>query len=246
MDSEFVAGVTGAVVGSAISGIISYVLQRQAFRNESGQRQADRDQAIRDRQDAARETDLVGCMTAMMKVLLALNALRQVHEQISEAEQRAEKSGMSLGAAMKAFTADLPGISFDTGELVVISKLGKPALFDDLINLPGLLGLYADTFSAVRRLRMEINELAEDATTLEKGAGTLAFSGSNAAKARLKIHEVDGLVETARALIKHDWPATNNFAFDLQDAFSQRHGRSELRAFWNLKRIEKVPPRPAE
>lgn len=239
MDPEFIAGVTGALVGGAIS----YVLQRQVFAKEAAQRAADRKQAVAQSDEVIRQSELNRAFSIMLKVTAALNGLQQASGQLHRAVLTSVRERMDLAGAMRAFSADFDRIKFDTDELILIRSLRNADLFNELLNLPAVLDLYIDNFAVVRRLRMEMQDLVEQATLTRTGAGTSAFSGASAAKAKIKSYEVKSLALHMYARVFHDLPNYNNVACDLQDALINRFGKKDLSTVWGLERVSTVPRR---
>jgi hypothetical protein len=243
MTSDFVAGVTGALVGAAVGGLISLGLQLQSFRHEASKRSAERRAVRLQNDEAQRQAEIVCAFTLMMKVLSALNTLEQASDQLHSAILRSVRCRMDIAGAIRAFSADFERVKFETDELLLIRSLRRRDLFDELLNLPAVLDLYVDNFSVIRRLRSEMHDMVDEATVLRTGHGTAAFSGSNAAKAKIRAYDLRMLTLHMYARVFHDYPKYRNLACDLQDAIIDRFGRHDFGLIWGVRRALVVPPR---
>ncbi|MBM3530831.1 MAG: hypothetical protein FJX62_22360 [Alphaproteobacteria bacterium] len=172
----------GIVFGASISALVSYLLQRNQFREVRRQRDADR---IEERKAVA-----LNVLTKMMRIASTLEILQL---SIEGAFRRAERDGLKGPPWTFVIPiANLPGkVHFEPNELTEVMRLDFQ-LFNDLGPFDDVHNVLLDTFAMYRTDR---NALTENMSAEMKGnLGTTSFTAEEMKRLAPKMAALDTLV----------------------------------------------------
>ena len=207
MGSEFWAAIWGAIVGSALAGVISYLLQRQAFNAEEQRRLAERKEIL---QTLAR-----ALLYKLIRVYSNLYHLKE-HLEESIARDRAAQSW-----TMVTPIANLPdAVFFSPEEMSVVLQLKDDNLFNQLLNLDTIHNSTLAAFATYAKQRQEM--LSGIPAEIHGRMGTTAFSDEEFKVLRPKMAELDHLIEDIRLRCLKDVKESAEILKTLQAAL-QKH-----------------------
>jgi hypothetical protein len=199
----------GIVFGATISALVSYLLQRNQFREVRRQRESDRFEE--------RKAVALNVLTKMMRIASTLEILKLT---IENAFKRAEVAGIQAPAwALVSPIASLPGkVQFEPKELTEIMRLDFQ-LFNDLGPFDDVHNLLLDTFATYRTDR---NALTENMSAEMKGnLGTTNFSAEEMKRLAPKMASLDTLLAGMIQRTTQDSAEAWQLLMRLQDALNK-------------------------
>ena len=189
-NSEFYAAITGAIVGSAVGGLISYHLQNKAL-------QAVKQQALEDR----KSVQLSLAYSTFIKLTRLFSNLSTTNAAVQEALQRASTKNIPFGWQPLQPFATLPDhINFSTEEMALLIHLKKIELFNNLVSMDAVHNNFIDmiaVYGAKREsLTQQLKVMAVDGSEFTTFLGmpdSLAFKPAMSELDQLANHIAEAL-----------------------------------------------------
>lgn len=216
---EFVASIVGAIVGGLIAAGIqyySYWEQRRERILSEKQRQA------------------ANAFSILTKINRAYTTIGAVKKQVDKAALECVKRGISLSSGFEAFSSDMPRFDLTADEVEFLRTTRDGDLISDVLNLPGIHNMYADTLSLLRDYKLRILELQESTSLRLDGSGTSVFVGPNASRARLEKYQADKLVASLIGFTLRDEPRTRALLKKSQITFIELVGKEHIGPVWDV------------
>lgn len=215
LSNEFWAGVSGALVGSVVSGLISYVLQAQAFAREEKKRESG---------DSERKLAL--CMSALLKCMKAYSNLVQMNRHMQTATAEAKQKGAILAQVTTAMV-NLPShINFTSDELTTVLSLASAETFNDFANVDGIHNSCIDIFDTHRNLRKAL----EEKLRVLKVRGNIAEVELSPAL-RIELAAIDSLLNDMAIALPKDVEDVKRPIFELRNLIESKLNHKLALAF---------------
>jgi len=224
-----------AVIGAAVAGLIALVLQWQNLGEQRKSLDRQRDSDERARAETQAERDSVLAFSLCLKLDRIATDLGVIRDHIANAKALAEKDGISLGAALVAFSADVPKVEIPLDELVLAKRCSKARVLNDLLDLPHVHGMYVDNIGVIRTLREELTGLISVNELREDGRASTTFEGPNQHIANVKILQINQIALALAESIAKDFQTAITTFDTVQEAIVARLGRERISFIWDTK-----------
>lgn len=196
---EFWSGVIGAILGAAISGVVSYCLQYQSLKEQRA--------AFLNQQT----TRYKSVLFSILYKLIRINSNNyHIHKHMENCFSSLEEGGKAEPWTVVVPIPNLPSnITFNEGEMAVILELDRPDIFDALSNVDAL---YNSLLEGVRLMGEGRNEITKifDLNMVDKGSASGRIPKDRVNEFRLKSQNINAIILN----IKHR--STSEFKFSAE------------------------------
>lgn len=188
LTSEFYAAAGGAVVGSVVGGVISYLLQMYSLGEARKQRKED-----------AEERRKALASALLFKAIQVHSHLKLMSDHIEESFHRAEHT--KFKGEPWAFVLPLANtpqkVTFSSDEMAMLLALKEQDIFNDLASKDELHNATIDVFEVYRARRTVLVDMLP-AHQMEGTQGSTSLTKEQLALVRPRMAELDQLITSLR------------------------------------------------
>lgn len=195
--NEFWAALVGAVVGSLVSGCISYWLQRSGFNEQRLERQ----------EQEKNERRALG-HSLFFKILSITNNLTHIKAHVDECVGRAAAADPEGKTPPVAFLLPLMNVAdpvqLDPKEMSMLLASKEDEVFNRVLDIPPIYNSILPAWKQYAAMRAELHDAASTTIDLETGEGPMEFPSSG--PTAIRFFEANGVAQRLieRAVKDHE------------------------------------------
>ena len=231
--TEFWAAIIGALVGGAITALT----QLMSFRWQQNQERARRREDFHLQSERQLEREATLAFSILAKMNRGFTAITQVRDILDSAHQLMMQAGMEFANAARPTATDPESFRFSLDEMILVRDLRKTDLINNFLDLPYIVDGYIGNIAVFRRIKSDINGLAEVGRIEPDGRAISGIHKKNEFRHSLLVSEANVLLNAMHTSIAHDFKNTNNLFHDLHAALQDRLGGGRMKVDFEVERI---------